>query len=764
MTQTHSDEQLKYIKDPIIDCDTKLLAIAGSGKTRCVIARIDHMIKCMNVPAESIVSVTFSKNSQQDFLSKVRKSKNCQILKDNICTIDSLAWKSLSPDIRQRTDVSILSYSFMMFLQTHTKEQIQQPTDSNRIMSNIRHIFVDEAQDLNQTQYDILVSLKKKLGVFIHMIGDPSQSIFQFRKSSAEFMMGFPAQSFQLSTNFRSCPKIVNFSSYLRAHTVSTNISSAKPASKSVIKLVSVRDAEDFETTIISLIDTYRRLHIPFEKCAILAPTRGKIRDMKGLPSYIGLCYVANLLHQHGVPFNQFYGELVTTTAKVMYKPVVGLINLLTYHGSKGLEWNNVIVIDANAYLISKYGYNVSHFAAEQYLLYVACSRACNNMVIVTKVGMASPWFKNIPADLYASVGLTLKIFDRNQLDFEETKNKSAELCFLRNVISSFEEKVLYEFSECLSSVACDVTMMETRSTWGTAEISDESKRMLLSNVLQNYFLLCASDMKCEDYTLFNDLKKILIESNETNVVLCKIPSVYRWYSENKTLMCWALYDKLNDDSRIDRNVRNFVMEKFDRNWPFAKHSLVDKFHYNYITKNIDEIKRKCKKHLENSLDFESFCCLSTMNYAIETNNFFLLDKIEVISKKICTNQILEVAASIQRLCLNNSIHTKWNCNKIKVVVCSTENDKKLGTQGVVDYVDENDVSVTIKCVSNISLSNVLEALICDIMRKKQPTYISKFSIINVFDGKKHTYNATLDENIVRRLWGLINGNFPEKN
>lgn len=749
-----SSEQLTYINNADTTSDTKLLAIAGSGKTRCIIARMQHLIKFMGISPQSIVSVTFSKNAQQDFIAKVRSEKMNEIETSNIFTIDSLAWRSLDPTTRDSTDVTILSYTFMVYLQKSSRNQILE-TDTLRDVQlrDVRHIFVDEAQDLNQTQYNILVEFRDKLGIVVHMVGDPSQNIFQFRNSSDKFMLDFEALTFRLSKNFRSCPQIVKFSSYLRPHKDHDAISSHKPVTKSIVKMVSVRDTDDFETAIMSVVNTYIRLEIPLEKCAIISPTRGKIRDTKGLPSYVGLCYAANLLYQHGIPFNQFYGELIPTS-KVKYKPVKGSINLMTYHGSKGLEWNNVIVIDANAYLVSRYGYNVSNFISEQYLLYVACSRACTNMVIVTKVGMSSPWFEVIPKELYMSTGLSVRFFDKSRLEFKSTHNETGELCHLKKVLSDFDEKTLYEFAGFLSSVECEVTNLLGGDEWGTAKIYDESKRMLLSFVIETYFLLCVSNMIPSDFTLFNDLKNILAFNLRTTI-LCNIPAVSSWYFENKSLISWSLYDALQQKARIDPVVHEFVTLNFDRSQEFGSHSLVDKFHFNYISKNIAEIKKCCNEYLSEPYDFTAVCKVSAINFAISTHNFFLIEQIENLTKIVCTPHVLKVAGNIRKLCSINETH-KWNSNKVKLIVCSK------GAQGVVDSVDKHDVSVTVKCIPNVSLSHVLEALMSDMLRgkdiiKKINDTKYKFIIYNLFDGKKHAFNADLDEGFVKRLQEYMN-------
>ena len=86
---------------------------------------------------------------------------------------------------------------------------------------------------------------------------------------------------------------------------------------------------------------------------AILSPTRGR---MRGYGKSHGLCFISNVLYSAGFKFKQFYEESTDEiSGQVKYKPRKGYINLLTYMGSKGLEWKYVILIDANNLLLNIY-------------------------------------------------------------------------------------------------------------------------------------------------------------------------------------------------------------------------------------------------------------------------------------------------------------------------------------------------------------------------------------------------------------------------
>ena len=77
-----------------------------------------------------------------------------------------------------------------------------------------KYILIDEAQDLNDTQYRILKALTINFDN-IMMVGDESQSIYGFNGSNSEimtkrFVEEFKPKPFTLSENFRSTYKIID--------------------------------------------------------------------------------------------------------------------------------------------------------------------------------------------------------------------------------------------------------------------------------------------------------------------------------------------------------------------------------------------------------------------------------------------------------------------------------------------------------------------------------------------------------------------------
>jgi superfamily I DNA/RNA helicase len=197
MYANYTEEQYKYISNQS-KLDTKLIACAGSGKTRCIIGRIMYLIDNKLFEPSEILVLTFSRFTQQDFIRRLDDlDKDRIVLRENISTIDAFAKKII--DKENKVDVSLLSYKLMKFLLNNTQEELKKNED----LIKYKTIFIDEAQDLNPTQFSILSSLKDKLELSLNLIGDPNQNIYQFRKSTDKYLREFISKEFLLTINFR---------------------------------------------------------------------------------------------------------------------------------------------------------------------------------------------------------------------------------------------------------------------------------------------------------------------------------------------------------------------------------------------------------------------------------------------------------------------------------------------------------------------------------------------------------------------------------
>jgi DNA helicase-2/ATP-dependent DNA helicase PcrA len=106
-------------------------------------------------------------------------------------------------------------FHFLSFGQLITRaiEALRDPEIHARVHGPLRHLLVDEYQDINPAQEE-LIRLLAKPPVHLCVVGDDDQSIYQWRGSDVENILTFtkrytPAKSLSLSTNRRSRPQII---------------------------------------------------------------------------------------------------------------------------------------------------------------------------------------------------------------------------------------------------------------------------------------------------------------------------------------------------------------------------------------------------------------------------------------------------------------------------------------------------------------------------------------------------------------------------
>lgn len=279
-----SKEQLGIINH--LNGPARVCAGPGSGKTACMVARIENLMNNKVAP-EKILAVTFSKKAAEEIRDRILKED-----KPRISTLHSLAFEVLISHealigkikLVGKVDsmlllLRVLEYAPVMqasyegltmpyglvptlirdfefirrngiekFTESYPKKDINgilrikeiyddmfrregyivyddivpmavqliknNPDIRNKLKSGIEYIIVDEAQDLDESQKELILLLAEdKRNLMI--CGDADQSIYSFRGGSNSFMVHFKeyfvdAADFYLEENHRSTTQIVN--------------------------------------------------------------------------------------------------------------------------------------------------------------------------------------------------------------------------------------------------------------------------------------------------------------------------------------------------------------------------------------------------------------------------------------------------------------------------------------------------------------------------------------------------------------------------
>lgn len=132
------------------------------------------------------------------------------------------------------------------------------------------HLYVDEAQDLNITQYEIIKTLAELVDD-VMLIGDPSQSLYGFMGSNKNIMLtkfkeDFDANVITLNENYRSAKKIVNLINKLNDE----NRSLSQYPIEGEVTFNIYEDEKSEATSILNKINELRNEGIKLENIAIL--------------------------------------------------------------------------------------------------------------------------------------------------------------------------------------------------------------------------------------------------------------------------------------------------------------------------------------------------------------------------------------------------------------------------------------------------------------------------------------------------------------
>lgn len=698
---SYTKEQIKYINYNGND-NTKLIACAGSGKTRCIIARISNLLNNKTYTSEEILMLTFSKFTKDDFIKKIKSYDGIGILDDSIKTIDSFAKLIIDPT--GTVDVSLLSYRLMKYFEQETVENL----NNNNILNKIKTVFIDEAQDLNEIQYNIFCYMGSKLNIIINMIGDPNQNIYQFRNSSDKYLTEFKGHIFTLTKNFRSHKAIVKFSKHLRPFN-DYNVKCAKGYNDCEPSLLFYKDENTLETDIIEILNGAIKEGLELSDFAILAPTRGR---MNGGGNSNGLCFISNILYKSKIKFKQFYEESVDGIGGecIKYEPKKDHVNVLTYMGSKGLEWKYVILIDADTCLINKRYFDKEKHENDRYLLYVACSRAIENMYIFSKCYFqngcitfkTNQWFSNIPINLYNLDTRYAEHFTFSELKYCDYMEKETNLT---KIIDNMDYKLLDELSihlDCDNRKCIDNKKIFTKDYTTIEKVS----LLFLGKYTNNMFKALYNIKMNRPQETYSEIESIL-----GNNIISGLPnSTINWYYKNRNGMNW---DKFNSDTTIPEYIKTSINHHFDKKQEFNSHIVVINGYYKwYILDKIEWIRTiyhkylKCKniKNLRKIIFF-----LTVIIHSINTQHYFHIKTKGKIFKHILTDfseMFDEIEIYVNNLDIN-FISFSQNVNRWNIV-------------SNIDIIDDTNNIWSLKCSDEISLKSTIKAILQTLMYNKE--------------------------------------------
>lgn len=763
-----SAEQRAYIDD-VHDpaAHTRLLATAGSGKTFSIIARAWNIVSHGRLEPHEIVILTFSRQARHDFVRKV-VDVGAPLPLQNVRTIDSFARQAIDPD--GKVDVSILSYTLLRFLQEATPEDVR----STPGMESLQHLFIDEAQDLNSTQYGVIMLIADKLGVGVSLVGDPNQNIYQFRGGSDTYLRGFPAQrTYTLTHNYRSMRHIVEYASHLRPYAHDevrwTKVSPVEGAS---VVLHGCESPEGFEHKLLGVIGRLRERGVPLHRIAVLAPTRGQL-NTDG--NHRGLCHIANILALAGIAAAQLYddgcGLTDTSEGGRPVKQMRDHVTLMTYTASKGLEWDYVMLVDANAYLVSRANYTRERFLAERYLLYVAATRAKKVLHIFAQRGLANPWLALVPPAAYRVAGnpRSLSFHDERALQFEgdgvcmdvnepsapadgmpQQQQSSGEGPSISSAVYSLSEHQLYHAGDRFRW-----SLASTEMLTGTAAQVPQGRSKFMARLMRLAFMDAYGAVLGHPP---EPLKALAAALDETRIVICESSRVAQWHSRFRH-NGWTEYDKARARSAVPPHVVD-VIDQLDRGIPLQEYTLVsDKFYKAHVAERATSIRAAYTAYLgrtDQASEVERVTALfelAALDYALATTHYFYTrDVSAVFGACACVGNVQHVHALRAAA---SRIAREWPHRGPRVSIQAGPAPAPV-LHGTIDLVDVTGSGLHLQFASSLRLQDVICAACHEALSPTAGAIHIRFGIFNLATGALQAFRAELAPRAVEELLGVI--------
>ena len=710
----YNTEQLEFIKYALEDC--KLLGIPGGGKTQSIIGKVIHHFKNNDINSNNnFIILTFSRRACNDFIEKGKKQNRKFFNSKNICTLHSLAGKIVYKVLEKRSssqDTVIISS--IDLIDDHETSILEMPQ-----FSHLKVIFVDEAQDISEIQYKFIMKISELTHCKVIMIGDPNKNIYQFQKGNDTYLLNHPGKTFLLIKNYRSTPHIVNF------------VNSFRPWENITAQMVSTKSNDDpfnkkpniFLGTIDEIIQNVcdKILNSPFskEEIAIIGPVK-KSKPTQDSYTNIGLSLFTNLLNNYGINYTKHYEDTNNNEDTLCeFKKVKDHVNLFTIHGSKGLEFHQVFLLNFHT---STFGIipTEEKYREFKYLWYVGLSRASFDLnIYIDKNKM--PWneLKNCPQELYNNESLKLQ-FARELKFQEEIVPMYNTVTEILNSKKFMDDDLLFKLENIFKYDIETVPIFSSKEEESPLKKITNYKEycmlygMFIENIFNYYYMLNFSSIA--DFVL--KLKKII---NNTIIV----PKEY--ISGYKILKIRCPFIKKNLIKLADFNI---IKNQFRKSEEELYSYLCESFEYNYhkeffidcendvINYSKDDLLESIDylEHINNLNKDESIRHIFniTLYYYQQSHETAYLWKVdfsqELADLDYYINEVIQFANSVEE---DFRFHPMFNHPKLSIV-------------GELDMMSKTKI-VDIKFSNNLNVKHILQVLLYNHLI--DPSFIKKYEL-----------------------------------
>ena len=234
---------------------------------------------------------------------------------------------------------NVIDFDDSLLLLSHIFEEYEDLAEDFRL--NMRHITIDEYQDVSALQHRVLdLWLGKNRDICV--VGDPAQTIYSYVGASSYYLLNFAnefapiAQDISLNMDYRSSANIVDYANAVLADCAdSDDYIELKTMNEPGPRVNVARFNSDEEELagIASRIQWHVARGTQIEDMAILTRTRARARDM------------AHICREQGLNVNL---KLDNDDAIMTGKSTEPAVTISTIHAAKGLEWHTVFIPDCH--------------------------------------------------------------------------------------------------------------------------------------------------------------------------------------------------------------------------------------------------------------------------------------------------------------------------------------------------------------------------------------------------------------------------------
>ena len=347
--------ELSKIQKKIVESKESCILVnscAGSGKTRCLVHRLQHLLN-IGVAPSKIVAITFTNAAAEEILERIARPTGLFV-----GTIHSYANQLLLMGGINTADILDKEQFDKLF------SRIKKHPDC---IKEVEYLLLDEGQDSTAQQFEFVLKTVNPKNWMI--FSDHRQSIYRFAGATPDYILNLmdspEVTTYDLTENYRNAPEILDFAKKQIRPLGIDYLDHSVPMRKVSGRVITIDySGEGIATTIKRYVNEGRSA---YKDWFILTRTNAESEA------------ILKVLARHKIPTDTFKKAQLDNKG-LKQKMREDTVKVLTIHTAKGLEADNVVVIGAR-----------NRDIEEKCIGYVAATRARNLLVWTFPVNKRKP-------------------------------------------------------------------------------------------------------------------------------------------------------------------------------------------------------------------------------------------------------------------------------------------------------------------------------------------------------------------------------------